>query len=71
MPSVAPQSNQQGDGGAARAPGQATTYADAKATRDVVLATLTTGERTSFWRWCIGITVLYVGLAALLAILLS
>jgi hypothetical protein len=46
------------------------TYADARAIRRTVLAKLTTCERAVVWRWCIGVTVVYAGLAALLAILL-
>jgi hypothetical protein len=47
------------------------TYAAARAIRRAVLARLTTCERAVLRRWCIGITVIYAGLAALLAILLS
>jgi hypothetical protein len=64
------QSDKQDDG-AAMAPGQATTYADARAIRRAVLARLTACECAVLWRWGIGITVVYAGLAALLAILLS
>ena len=70
MSSITRQSDQQRDGGAAMAPAQATTYADARAIRRAVLARLTTCERAVLWRWCIGIAVVYAGLAALLAILL-
>jgi hypothetical protein len=70
MSSVPPQSDQQDDGGATMAPGQAATYADARAIRRAVLARLTTCERALLWRWCIGITVVIAGLATLLAILL-
>jgi hypothetical protein len=70
MSSVTPQSDQQGDDGAAMLPKQATTYADARAIRSAVLATLTTRERSLLWRWCIGITMVYAALAALLAIFL-
>ena len=47
------------------------TNADARAIRRTILARLTTCERAVCWRWCIGITAVYAGLAALLAILLS
>jgi hypothetical protein len=53
------------------APGHATTYADARAIRRAALARLTTFERALLWRWCIAVAVIYPGLAALLAILLS
>jgi hypothetical protein len=44
-------------------------HADARAIRRAVLARLTTFERALLWRWCIGVTVVYAGLFALLAIL--
>jgi sirohydrochlorin ferrochelatase len=47
------------------------TYAAARAIRRTVLARLTTCEHALLGRWCIGITVVYAGLAAFLAILLS
>jgi hypothetical protein len=74
MSPITRQSQQQGDSGAAKdrpfhiASGQAT-YANARAIRRAVLARLTTFERALLWRWCFGITVAYVGLFALLAIL--
>jgi hypothetical protein len=77
MSLITPQSRQQGDSSAAMgrpshiAPGQVTTYADARAIRCTVLARLTTCERAVLRRWCIGITVVYAGLVALLAIILS
>jgi hypothetical protein len=37
--------------------------------RRAALARLTTFERALLWRWCIGVTVVYAGLFALLAIL--
>jgi hypothetical protein len=51
------------------ATGQATAYADVRAIRRAVLPRLTTFERASLWRWCIGVAVAYAGLFALLAIL--
>jgi hypothetical protein len=47
------------------------TYAAARAIRRTVLARLTTCEHAVLQSWCIGMTVLYAGLATLLAILLS
>jgi hypothetical protein len=44
-------------------------HADARAIRRAVLARLTTFERAFLWRWCIGVTLVYAGLFALLAIL--
>jgi hypothetical protein len=44
-------------------------YADARAIRRAVLARFTTFERAFLWHWCIGVTVVYAGLFALLAIL--
>jgi hypothetical protein len=75
MSLITPQSDQQGDSSAGMArpfhiaPGQATAYADARAIRRAVLARLTTFECALLWRWCIGVTVAYAGLFALLAIL--
>jgi hypothetical protein len=74
MSLIVRQSQQHRDSGAAKdppfhiAPGQAT-YANARAIRRAVLARLATSERAFLWRWCIGVAVAYVGLFALLAIL--
>jgi hypothetical protein len=75
MSLITPESHQQGDSSAAKArpfviaPGQATTYADARAIRRALLGRLTTFERALLWRWCTGITMVYAGLFALFAIL--
>ena len=76
MSLITPQSRQQGESGVAIArpihiaPGPATTYADAKAMRRTVLASLTTFERALLWRWRIGVIVVYAGFfIALLATL--
>jgi hypothetical protein len=74
MSPIVRQSQQHGDSGAAKdrpfhiAPGQAT-YTNAIAIRRAVLARLATFERALLWRWCIGVAVAYVGLFALLVIL--
>jgi hypothetical protein len=74
MSPVISQSDQQIDSDAAMprnyraAPGQATTYGDASAVCRAVLARQTTTERALLWRWCIGITAVYAGVTALLAI---
>jgi uncharacterized protein len=68
MSSHASQAEQKADGSAPMAPGQVMTYADAKAIRRAVLTKLTTAERALLWRWCLGVTAVCAGLAALLTI---
>ena len=77
MSLITPQSRQQGESGVAIAlpvhieSGPATIYADARAMRRTILASLTTFERALLWRWCIGVTVVYAGFFAALLALLS